>query len=207
MNGMQNTAADHLKSAYTIHKTFEYKSNVIPAYSETFGATGDGKSVLKSRCDVNYTSFFIRQFSRELQFTAICMDLLQDPRKIFITAFSRGAADTYFATKDLPRNMKNRLIITGCGGILMIPRSCGFVVENLISEGDWPSRLLNGISYNPEEREAMLEMHDRDAEVRMLNQIDGFSGVNRDHFFQSKTYQKGLQDYVWPLYKEQGFLK
>jgi hypothetical protein len=66
--------------------------------------------------------------------------------------------------------------------------------------------MLNGISDDPEERAEMLEMHRRDANVRILDQIDG-SGINEDHFIQSKTYQKGLKKHVVPTYKKHGFLK
>jgi|GEM_PF-2728242 hypothetical protein len=206
VGGIQNTAASHFQSARLIHETFECKSNVIPVYSETFGLKGDFMSVWETRYYTDYTSDFVKTFSRELQFTALCMDLVGDPRKIFITGFSRGVADTYFSTKDLPQNVKDRLIITACGGILIIPRSCGFITNNFISEGDWPSKMLNGISNDLEERAEMLEIHRRDANVRILDQIDG-SGVNGDHFIQSKTYQQGLKDHVFETYKNHGLIK
>ena len=76
----------------------------------------------------------------------------------------------------------------------------------MISEGEWPSKILNGISNDPEELAEMLEMLDRDANVRILKQIDG-SGLNGDHFIKSKTYQNGLQEHVLPSYREHGFLK
>jgi RHS repeat-associated protein len=205
VNGILNSASSHFQSARVINATFEGQSNIIPAYSESFGKK-DLVSVGQVIYFADYTSDFIRKFSRELEFVSLCMDLLGDPRKIFISAFSRGVAETYFATKDLPQNVKNRLIITALGGILIIPRSCGFITQNLISEGDRASKMLNGISNDPEERAEMLKMHRRDANVQILKQIDS-SGINEDHFIQSKTYQKGLQDHVVETYKKHGFLK
>jgi len=52
----------------------------------------------------------------------------------------------------------------------------------------------------------MLKMHKKNANVRILKQID-WSGINEDHFIQSKTYQEGLKRFTVPSYKKHGFLE
>jgi hypothetical protein len=81
---------------------------------------------------------------------------------------------------------RNRLIIVACGPIMMLPRRLGFQVANLISKGDLFSGFLN---------QQFLDDPDKyrnDYKIRPLDQQDGFSGFQRDHFFLSKTYQEGI---------------
>jgi len=92
VNGIQNTLKDNLAGARTLLKTYGGKANIVPAYSTTFGKKDDLKSVYKSKNDPNYSTDFIRRFSRELKFNILSLEMLQDARKIFITGFSRGSA-------------------------------------------------------------------------------------------------------------------
>jgi hypothetical protein len=124
------------------------------------------------------------------------MDLLQDPRKIFLNGFSRGAADIFHAVKKFTPAQKKRLIITVCGPIMILPRNLGFKVTNLISNEDWYS--ISCILHDLE----ILKHSD----VRFLKSKDS-NGAMFDHFFQSKTYQEGLKEHCLEDYKEYGILK
>jgi hypothetical protein len=129
------------------------------------------------------------------------MDALQDPKKIFITAFSRGSTDVYHGVKELPQIQKDRLMITALGPIMILPRDLGYHVMNLVSDGDWCSKFCNpGLKRN-------LAKYREYADVNILPQRDGFTGVIRDHFFLSKTYQAGIKRYTRPLYEEYGGLE
>ena len=95
---------------------------------------------------------------------------------------------------------RERLIITACGPIMMLPKDLGFFVQNLVSEGDWCSLACNqGLIENLEERR-------KTANIEILPQIDGFKGFNRDHFFLSNTYQQGILKYAQPYYDKYGLL-
>jgi hypothetical protein len=86
----------------------------------------------------------------------------------------------------------------------MVPRSFGFIVNNFICGGDWPSITMNGLGFDPGVREMMLQLHRKEANVYMLRQLDGFDGFNRGHFFKSRTYQTALEGLVKPLYNDYG---
>lgn len=201
VNGIQNTLEDNRAGARTLLNTYQGKANIIPAYSTTFGKKYDLTSVYKSKNDPNYSTDFIKQFSREIQLNILCMEAMQDPRKIFITCFSRGSTDVYHACKNLSLEHKKRLIITACGPIMILPRDLGFIVKNLVSVGDWYSFRCNpGLEDNPEN-------YHKYANVRILPQKDGFSGFNKDHFFKSMTYQDGIQDHCVADYRDYGEIK
>ncbi len=88
--------------------------------------------------------------------------------------------------------------ITACGPVMILPRKLGFSVINLVSSGDWCSLFCNrGLKNHP-------ERYDANAEVRILDQKDGFSGFNKDHFFISRTYQEGIQRFTSDSYKQYG---
>jgi hypothetical protein len=198
VNGILNTYSESISGSSTLLKTFEEKANVIPFYSESFGKLKDFNSVRLSRKNSNYTSFAIRRLNRELQWDIKCLEAMDDRRKLFINCFSRGATDTYHACKNFTNNQKDRLLITACGPIMTLPRSLGYRVMNLISIGDWCS-----MNYHPGLDKDPNKYHSF-ADVFLLPQSDGFSGFIRDHFFKSKTYQKGIKDFAEPLYDEHG---
>ena len=190
VSGIQNIPLSTRQGAHTLLNTFGGMANIIPFCSESFGTLRDLLSVVKSKTDPDYSSFAIRRLNRHLQAEILCMDALKDPRKVFVTCFSRGSTDVWHAAKTLSSDMKNRLIITACGPIMALPRDLGFNVTNLISEKDWCSRACNWGS-------------DSLANTYMLPQPHGFKG----HFFQNPTYQEGIKNYTEDLYRAYGELK
>ena len=81
---------------------------------------------------------------------------------------------------------------------MILPRDLGFIVQNLVSEGDWPSFRCNpGLRKHPEK-------YRKYALVKILPQKDGFTGLNEDHFFQSQTYQEGIERFCVPNYRQYG---
>jgi RHS repeat-associated protein len=201
VNGILNTYSESISGASALARTFGWKANIIPFHSESWGKWKDLKSVNQARENPNYTSFAVRRLSRELQWDAHCLNAMNDPRKLFINCFSRGAADTYHACKNFTIEQRDRLIITACGPIMTLPRSLGFVVRNLISEGDWCSlHYHKGLKEDPMKYESF-------ANVRLLPQKDGFHGFTKDHFFKSKTYQDGIFDFTVPLYDKHGLIR
>lgn len=191
VNGMNNTLADSKTGAKGLKQTLGAGANVIPIYSESFGFFGDLPSVRQSKnYSSDYDSSAVRNVNRELLFSSTCMDALQDSRKIFVTAFSRGAADTFHAMKDFTIEQSNRFIITACGPTMILPKDLGFSVMNLISDKDWCSRVCT--RNNPQDSNF--------ANIRILEQPDGFIG----HSFLNPTYQKGISDYAKDQYNEFG---
>ena len=86
---------------------------------------------------------------------------------------------------------------------MILPRNLGFIVKNLISEGDWPSLACNrGLKEKLNDDEFK-----KSYDVKMLFQIDGFSGIFKDHFFQSETYQNGIKRHCLRDYRNYGELK
>jgi RHS repeat-associated protein len=198
INGIFNTPSDSRIGAGALRRSLGGFANVIPIYSESFGTFGDPLSVYRSKYNQNYTSFAVRRINREVRSSALYMDALNDPRKIFVTAFSRGVADTYHAVKTCSPEHKNRLIITTCGPTMILPRNLGFSVTNLVSSGDWCSKFCNwGFRRN-------FNKYDGFAKVVMLPQRDGFSGFIRDHFFLSNTYQEGIKIFTAEKYEKYG---
>lgn len=193
VNGILNSRHENYLGAQALQSSMG--SHIVPFHSESFGLFKDLRSVHHSRNNDNYTSFATRRLSRELHFQTTSYETLQDPRKLFLTLFSRGAADGYHAIKDLPDNLKQRLIVTACGPAKYIPESFGHIVNNLISDGDWCSKWLN-------RRE--IGHH---ANIRILEQKDKCNWFIQDHFFQSKTYQEGIVDFTRKLYNQYGILR
>jgi len=185
VNGILNSRKDCLEGAEALRKSLGGMANVIPIHSPSKGLYKDFKSLFKTQKS-NYHSSATRKLNREIVFSSLCMDLLDDPRKLFITAFSRGAAEVFHSVKNLSIEQKNRLIITACGPIMILPRDLGFSVTNLISQGDNCSLFCN--------RELKKDMfcYDDVAFVRILSQKDGFCKITRDHFFLSRTYQEEI---------------
>lgn len=201
MNGILNSDFDSLGGAFALGRTLGGRANIVPLYSESKGFLKDLASVYRARRNPDYTSHAVRRLNRTIQWDILCLEAMNDPRKIFINCFSRGAADTYHACKTLTREQRDRLIITACGPIMTLPRNLGFKVTNLISSGDWCSlHFHKGVKQNPRKYEDW-------ADVFLLQQKDGFSGFTRDHFFKSNTYQEGIKVVTNPLYKEFGFLR
>ncbi len=200
VNGIYNTPADSRSGARALLKTFEGKAHVMSMYSESFGRRKDLISVWNSIHDENYSSFAVRRLNREIEFQAACLDALQDPRKIFISAFSRGAADTYHATKNLGPRAKDRLMITANGPIMVLPNSLGHSVINLVSKGDWCSWVCNGGF------DRYMEDGGREATVHILPRDTGLFGLRPSHYFESETYQDGICEFVVPEYQKYGGL-
>lgn len=201
VNGINNTEETVLSASQRLLQTLNGRANIIPTYSLSFGFFADLQTVRHSKKpNRNYSTDFTRIFKKELQRTMARMDASQDPRKIFITCFSRGAADVYHTLKHFTFEERQRFIITACGPIMILPRNLGFIVQNLVSEGDWCCFQCNsGLEKDPEKYQSMADVH-------ILDQIDGFDGFNGDHFFESATYQKGIADYTVSNYKEFGEL-
>ncbi len=198
VNGILNTSSDSQKGAEALRQSLGGAANVIPLYSASEGTYKDLKSVRRIKRDSNYDSFAIWKLKREIKSSSLYMEGLNDPRKLFITAFSRGAGETFHAVKNLGSEEKNRLIITACGPIMILPRDLGFSVTNLISSGDWCSLFCNSaLKKDP-------HSFDDVANVRMLDQIDGFSGCIKDHFFLSNTYQGEIADFTRKNYDKFG---
>ena len=201
VHGIQNSWADCLHGANTLLRIFGNQADIRPIHTEKKNIFEDLYSVYRSKRDPNYTSFAIRRLNRNLRFDIVYMEALQDDRKLFITCFSRGSTDTYHGVKNLTTEQRNRLIITACGPTMILPRDLGFSVMNLISEGDRCSLFCNlGLGKN-------LEKYESSADLRILQQKDGFLKLNRDHFFESRTYQEGIQDFTGPKYRDYGHLK
>ncbi|HSX37494.1 MAG TPA: RHS repeat-associated core domain-containing protein [Chlamydiales bacterium] len=197
INGMSNSRRDSILGGGCLRRTLGEMANVMPIYSESFGFFKDLYTVWKSKRDNNYSSDAVRKLSREVRFNNLCMSALEDQRKLFVTGFSRGSAEIYHAVKNFSEEERNRLIITTCGPIMILPRNLGFLVTNMVSSGDWCSFFCNsGLRRHPERYDF--------ADVRILDQKDGFSGFNRDHFFQSRTYQEGLANITTPQYRKYG---
>ena len=81
---------------------------------------------------------------------------------------------------------------------MILGRDLGFKVVNLISEGDWCC-----LHFHPELKKNPEAYKDW-ADVRILDQKDGFSGFKKDHFFLSRTYQEAIQYYEKEDYKTYG---
>lgn len=197
INGMWNSLSDHISGSRKLFETYGGRANIIPSYSTTFGKLNDLKSVFHARNRDDYTSDFVEQFSRKLQFDTIALQAMGDKRKVFINCFSRGSTDVYHAVKNFTREQKDCLVITACGPTKILPRNLGFIVKNLISAGDRYSNLLNHQELNDPNLDDYAHVH-------ILPQIDGFHGIKGDHFFQSKTYQKGILDYCVRDYEKYG---
>ena len=164
----------------------------------SFGGKKDLASVYKSR-HYSYTpTFAIKRLNRNLRWDILCLEAMNDPKKIFITCFSRGSTDTFHAVKNFTPQQKERLIITACGPILILARNLGFRVNNFISTGDTFS-----LYFHPALEEDP-NSYDSIANVFLLSQEDGFSGLNRDHFFKSITYQNEIKRRLIPLYNKYG---
>lgn len=200
VNGILNTRSDNLHGARQLHKTFSSNANIVPFYSESFGTISDLISVWRGIKDPNHTSFAIRRLHRELSSHTTALKAMDDPRKIFVTGFSRGCADIFHAAKNLSPKQREGLIITACGPIKILPREFGFSVVNLISDGDWCSSFCSG-------GKKYLHQYRQYADVEILPQKDGFSGLIRDHFFLGKTYQDGIQESTYDKYMKFGVLK
>jgi RHS repeat-associated protein len=194
VNGMWNAPVDHQRGASVLNRTLGGMANVIPFYSETFGAVEDLLSVFKSKVFRNYSTHSIKRLDRDLRSQILCMDALQDQRKVFVTCFSRGSTDVWHAAKNLSTEQREKLIITACGPIMVLPKSLGSKVMNLISEKDWcslacnPKLIFNSQAYNGF------------AEVYLLPQNQGFQG----HYFTSSTYQDGIKRLTVGHYQNQG---
>ena len=206
VNGILNTPDEALEGAWTLHRSLGELSNIIPAYSATQGKWKDASTVMQCRNDPSYTNNFIERLRTRIVNTAAQMDQMNDPGKIFATGFSRGVGEIYHAVKNLPTEVKNRLIITCLGGILIIPRDCGFIVRNYISEGDGASRYLNGLLGSDEQVSKTLARYQGYADVQMLPQKDSKPWIG-DHFFMSKTYQGVPVEETMQSYKLYGMRK
>jgi RHS repeat-associated protein len=197
-NGILNSVREGIEGTLTLRNTYRGLGNLVPAYGVSYGAVGDLASVFSSLVNPSHMTDSISQFRRNLEWDIFCMDVMNDPRKIFLHGFSRRAADIFHATKNFTRQQRDRLIITACGPIMILPRSLGFKVTNLISKGDWYSLACN--SYMTPESITPY------ANVRFLPQKDS-NGAMGDHFFQSKTYQEAIKEHSIEDYKEYGVRK
>jgi RHS repeat-associated protein len=223
VNGIQNSWSDSRRGAGVLSRTLGEGANVIPIYSQSFGRIKDMFSVDQSKknyncslptigfvngqiqfssCRLSYSSFAVKRINREIRFSSSYMDALQDPRKIFLTAFSRGAADTFHAVKTLSPEQKYRLIITACGPIMILPRNLGFSVTNLISSGDGCSLACNpGLKSHLKKYRSFA-----DVEILPFN-FSPSRVINWDHYFSSPRYQEGIKKYLAPKYVEYGELR
>lgn len=202
-NGILNKDQDSITGAKQLQETHGGFGNIVPAYGESYGFSEDLTSVWESAVGPDYKNYMsdsIRTYSRNIQWDVLCLEALNDPRKVFITCFSRGAADTYHAVKDFTPEQKQRLIIVACGPIMTLPRDLGFKVTNLISTGDFFS-----LAFHPQLLERP-EWYKRFADIIILLQKDR-NGLNGDHFFLSKTYQEALEEQSVDDYKEYGVLR
>jgi len=201
VNGIQNKRGDSITGAGGLFNTLRGRATVIPAYDPTLGKVQDSKTVYDMRHQKQYTSDFITLFRQTLRDSIRFLEANNDPRKIFITAFSRGAGSVYHTVNPMTLEEKNRLIIVACGPIMVLPRVLGFQVVNLISKGDPYSGYLN--------REFLDDpgKYEDDYKIQKLDQKDGFSGFQRDHFFLSKTYQTGIFEVLDGPLKEFGVKK
>ncbi|MBI3900588.1 MAG: hypothetical protein HY324_00390, partial [Chlamydiia bacterium] len=194
VNGIGNDYFDHLQGARGLKSSLGKEANVIPYHSKSFGWTEDLHSVFQSRRET-YTHDGIEKLRLTLQLELACMEIKQDPRKLFITCFSRGATDVWHAVKDFSQEQKNRLVITACGPTLFLPRDLGFSVINLVSRSDWCSRFMaNDFLYGKHPT----------ADVIYLPPSGGHSLFQREHYFLNHTYQQGLRDHTQPLYEQFG---
>lgn len=198
LNGMWNQKIDCIQGAEALNRSLGGNANVIPAYTGTYGKFQDLSSVFKSRSTPDYSDDFIKDFKSTLLSDIKRMDEAKNPLKIFINSFSRGSAYVYHSIKDFTPEQKNRLMIYSCGGTMMLGRNMGFKVENFVSEGDWCC-----LHFHPELKKNP-KAYDGWANVRILEQKDGFKGLNKDHFFLSQTYQGAIQYYETPQYKIYG---
>ncbi|MBS0626016.1 MAG: RHS repeat-associated core domain-containing protein [Verrucomicrobia bacterium] len=199
VNGIFNTRSDNRQGAQALLNTHGGRANIIPFYSESFGIPKDLSSVWHSLLDRDYSTPAIKKLERDVRFDCHLLDAANDPRKVFITPFSRGSTDTYHAIKNMTQH-RDRLIITACGPIMILPRSLGFKVTNLISSADWCSLGCNrGYTKHP-------DLFDRVADTVLLPAKD-WDGITADHFFLSKTYQDGIKKYSVEDYKDYGALR
>jgi RHS repeat-associated protein len=199
VDGMQNSRYDCWLGGRCLSRTFGGQANILPFHTESFGLFRDLFSVYQSKRDPNYSTFSTRRLNKELLANIHSMDALNDPRKLFVTSFSRGAAYLYHGTKEFTPEQRNRLIVTACGPTMILPRSLGFSVTNLVSEADWCSLWCNpGLSNHPERYQSYADVH-------ILSQEGGV--FTRGHYFKNRTYQVGIQDYTVPLYRKYGEIK
>jgi RHS repeat-associated protein len=190
VNGIQNSWTENRSGASRLQRTFEGHASVFPFHSESLGWFQDLRSVTRSKLDVHYDSPAIYRLRNSLRADILTLDALQDHRKIFLTGFSRGSSDIFHAVKDFSREQKDRLIITACGPIMVLPKDLGFSVTNLIAVGDWCSRLCNfGAHLDPNVRVEFLT---------------GNGFWSREHYFRSETYQRGIREFEVPLYETFG---
>ena len=193
INGIETSMKECVEDARVLLKTFGADSNVIPAYSKSFGLVKDLSSVWIGRHLLSYDSIFAKIFQNQLIEDIEEMEKRSDPRKLFIVAFSRGGIDAYHAVHRLSSKQRDRLFLITCGSAMILPRDLGYRVDNLISKGDIASLYLH-----PD-----LTAIEQYAEISLLERKDGFRGVRQDHFFASLTYQEALKNYE-TIYKEKG---
>ncbi|HLB52082.1 MAG TPA: RHS repeat-associated core domain-containing protein [Chlamydiales bacterium] len=194
INGIGNSYSDHLEGAKGLQSALGNEANVIPHHSESFGWPQDIRSVFQSQ-HLFYSHQGIEKLRLALQLEIACMEIQEDPRKLFITCFSRGATDVWHAVKDFSQEKKDRLIITACGPTMLLPRDLGFSVTNLISRGDWCSRFIT---------KEILHFGHPHADVVHLPSANGHIPFHPEHYFLNKTYQQGLRNHTKPLYEEYG---
>ena len=220
INGINNTVDTCLEGARALLKTFRGTANVIPTgdmtlepfcakdfskflkslVNRTVGFTEEIHSVFESM-KPDYDSAFIRLLRSQIKSDIQELEEMGDPRKLFIVAFSRGAASVYHVIQPLSQEERDRLIVIACGPTMLLTSDLGFKVVNLLSKRDKLALSVCHIAFNlyPE------RYLDKKA-TRLLLPKQSPSWFKRvfDHEFVSKTYQKGIERYVTGLYEEFG---
>ncbi|MBS0625014.1 MAG: hypothetical protein JSS32_03080 [Verrucomicrobia bacterium] len=189
INGMETTLNQCIQDAKVLLHTFGPNANVIAAYSKAHGTLKDLASVWLGRNIVEYDSGFAKMFRKRLVEDIAELEKKKSPKKIFIVPFSRGGIDIYHAARTLNQKQRGRLVILSCGSAMILPRYLGNRVDNLVSKGD-PACL-----YLHQELVVNPMAFDEYANVILLDRKDGYTGIHRDHFFASRTYQGALKDY------------
>jgi RHS repeat-associated protein len=200
LSGIWNNTKDSDHNGWALRGTIGNSPGVtaVTPHSRGWFGIGDLVSLIPAAFGSNYKSNASEYLERNLKWDCLVLKILNDPRKIFITAFSRGTADVYHAVKNLSREEKDRLIITGCGGIVMLPRDLGYKVTNLFAEKDAYSLAFHrGLRKNAHKFDSVADVH-------LLPQPSGFFRNFSSHAFANDTYQQGIKRYTVPDYDKFG---
>ncbi len=175
----------------------EATSNTVSADILTYGMPGDLSAVATSSDGPIKITDLMRRLRKNIEWDIYCLEVLNDGRKLFLMTFGQEIPETYHITKLFTKKQKERLIITALRPVMILPKSLGYKVTNIISEGDWFALASNPNVLN------YLEPTAPSARILILasQASNGFDG---DPFFLSQVYKESILKYCANEYFKYG---
>jgi len=121
-------------------------------------------------------------------------------KKLFFITHSCGGAILKTALKEIPKEFRDRMIISNMGGGAYIPKSLCKDAINYVSKNDNVSQIANalGIAFIDQNKN---EFNLQDYEFRILEPKPGSPKI--DHMILSPTYQKEIEKLVIKFIEEE----